>query len=523
MAYKINRRTSTTERRPNTSTALATMSNDPPLVTSLLQYLRAGNVGQLERLSRTAAREASSERVTGRGRVALLIVAAAAARTIGDLTSADAWLAQADASLPACSHDLLAGLRREQVRLLLDRGSLRAALQLAAQLDCTVIERGMDTPLITRDEAAMSADSLLVQAEVALAACAVAQAFQLLDVAHKLLEAQEKGGLSRAEATLVNDRYDYLRLLHAVYVCRSGETERGSQMLMALVERLEMSDGASRIIYARAQAAAGEWVEARAMPPMGINIFEARRWQSLTRAASPDAALAVDFFEQGEVAPELPTPAASPLQPSSGLFLPPEMLTVYEQHLTAFTSVLTTQFTEQLTRTVTQLQAGARHDGYIFGGKFPHIDLASVIVQAEMQRETGYVRVAWNPAHVETTILAGRLSPLARCGIGFVWMLDGTIIDATLCTEEPAPALSGNLSAALSDLTALLQIGVGIGLDHRPEGEALCYPDARVRSRPARIQIPAGTSQNLMQSLIVERETQLGKTLEEDIIGEWEK
>lgn len=532
MAYKLNPR-----NQPSAvnSAALAVRGRDnggppPPLAASLAQYIRSANVEQLARLSRTAVHEASSGRVVGRNAASLLILAAEAARSIGYLSSAEAWLAQADAQLPAFASDLLFHLRSEQIRLLLDKNNLRAALTLAARVDCTVIERGLEKPLVEREEGAITADTLLLQAEVALVAGAIQQAQKLMDEAARRMSQETSVNKPRALSAVLGDRNDCLRLLQGIIFCRVGEPGHGLQLLGALQERLEYDEGSSRVLLARCRAASGDWVEVDAQPPAGINVLEARRWAEMARPVAAGTHIADDLFDVAIEQPETASTALAPvneLPPASMVFVPPQQLDAYADHLrTAVTQVaaeLSERFTEQLTRVVAQVNERPRSDGYIYGGKFPHIDLASVIVQAEMQRDTGYVRVSWSPATVETTIIAGRLSPLARCGIGYVYLLDGNIIDATLCTEAPPPAESASKQDALSALVALLQVGIGIGLDHKPEGEALCYPDERVRTRHARIQIPPGTSQNLMQSLIVERETQLFGTRPPDILGEWEK
>ncbi len=522
MAYKIP-----TRALQGSSSAAAVKQSagaSSPLAEALAQHIRSANLSQLNRLSQSAAREATSGRAKGKQAVSLLLMAAAAARALGDLSSAEMWLAQAESSLPPCSADLLAQLRREQVRLLLDKNELRAAITLVAQIDCTVIDRGLDLPLISRNDAELTPDTLLLQAEVALVAGATEDALKLLGDANRRMT-ENAGTLSRAETVAANDRRDYLRLLQAVYCCRIGSGAGEMERLSALAERLEFTDDGNKVLLARCQAVTGQWAEVDSMPPAGINLIEARRWQSMSRPATPQAVVVMDSIEQSSGATSALAVTEQP--PPSPVFIQPHLLDAYAAHLresvTSVASSMTAQFTEQLKLVVAQSNQSPGADGFVYGGKLPHIDIASVVVQAEMQRETGYICARWPAALVETTIQAGRLSPLARCGIGWIWMRDGDIIDATLCTEDAPPAEAADSASALAALTCLLQIGIGVCIDHTPEGEAMCYRDDRVRPRHARIQIAPGSSQNLMQSLVVACESKHGKSTGLDVLGAWEK
>lgn len=526
-AYRLPQKTvpASSSRR---GVAGSTRDDSSPLAAAIAQHLRAGNMEHVARLSASAARSARDEGENPRKACLLLLAAATGARAVGDLSSATDYLASADAKLPPRSGDLMAQVRREQIRLLLDQGQHRAALSLLDEVDSTVIERVREAPIIKRDEADITPETLLLQAEVLLGAGALEEAGKSLEAAQRRLEGSgvPVGASSCAEALLASDCLNYLRLLEAVLTCRAGDVTRGRAMLFNAAEWLEFAPTRNQVLIARCQAASGEWVDVDSIPPPGINIFEARRWQQLARPANPSTALAVDVAVP-------PPSAAVTLPPSSPLFLPAELLDAYaarySQQLAGTVETVTTQFSEQLLRLVGLLTANAQAatgNGSLYGGKFPHIDLASVIAQAELQRETGYILVNWNTALVETTIMARRLSPLARCGVGYVWLREGSIIDATLCAADPPPSEAADERSAMGALTCLLQLGIGIGLDHAPDGQALCYSDERARTRAARIRVPPGQnpSQSLMHALVVARETELGiGPAGGDIIGEWEK
>lgn len=527
MAYKLKRqparaaggRALTAQRGQQTS----------PLVAAIARQLREGNAEQLTRLARAAAREAPAAGDNPRLAVALLIAAGQAARALGELDLAQACLAEADVKLPDHSSDLLAQLRREQVRLLLDRGQIPAALAVVTQVDCTVIERGREEPVIARSAAAITPDTLLLHAEVLLTAGALDEARAVIEDAMRALGPAPRPQMARAEAEADGDRRNYLRLLQAVYVCRTGEERRGAAMLRNTSEWVGLAEAPNYVLLGRCEAATGEWQGIGGQPPRGISLVEARRWQAAVipvqhAALRPAASAALSVSSAGSA------PPASPV------FVPHEYMGAYAEHIretaTNVAASITTTYSEQLLRLAESLQPARAglplgiNEGYVYGGRFPHIDLASVIAQAEMQRETAYIQVTWNTPAVETTILAGRLSALARCGVGYVWLRGGAIIDATLCTPDPPPSEAGDEASALAALTCLLQLGLGIGLDHAPDGQAFCYPDASAGERPARIRVPQSQnpSQSLMHALVVERETQLGVgTAGGDTLGEWER
>jgi hypothetical protein len=488
-----------------------------PLAAALYNHLRAANMAQLERSVRACARQAAVEQNNPALAATLLLAAASGARALGLFADSQDYLARANAVLPPLAASLLPQIKREEVRLLLDNGHLRAALEQAAQLDCTVIERGKEDPLVERAGEA-SVETLILQAEVALCVNRLGDASALLDAAQKRLAESFTSRLRREDEVARRDQRDYLRLLEGVYRCRFDDT-RGRHMLEVLEGRIEADEGANGVILAKCRAASGSWVEVDGHPPEGLNLPEARRWHSLGRPAGQRG---------GEILETDSSPVpAGVAHPPLPFMLSPQQLEPYAALLRAsITSVAAT-----VTATVTETLAAAfgpavqLREGYLYGGKFPFIDLPSVVAQAEMQRETGFVQVNWNVAAVETTILAGRISPLARCGVGFIYVVDGAIVDATICTATPPPLESADERAALVALTCLLQIGIGIGLDHEPDGQAFCYRDDGVRRRHARIAAPQGAnpSQNLMHALVVQRETELGIGPEGgDTLGEWE-
>jgi hypothetical protein len=493
-----------------------------PIAAALYRQLRSADMAQVARSVRLCSRQSDAPGVPPKQAVALLLAAACGARSLGEVDDAQLYLARANTSLPASSGDLHSRLKREEVRLLLDRGELRAAYTLASQLDCLVIDRGSADPIITRDDRSLSLETLLLQAEVAMTVGAVTDAGALLDKACSLAE---RGG-GKEDRYARADQRDQLRLLESLHVCRLGDQHHGLQLLDLLRERIELSGEGNRVIHARACAASGAWQDVDSAPPPGINISEARRYQALVRTASADSPFADPVAPKGDVTLSPAQGARDPISPP--IFLPPHMLS---EVAAAAASTVAARFGEAIDRIVAQVVSrhglpDAATSGALYGGRFPHFDLASIIVQAELQRETGVVRVKWDPAHVETTVRSGRLSPLARCGVGFVWMRDGVIVDATLCTEEPPPAESGDERGALEALTCMLQIGIGVGLDHAPSGHAFCYPDERARARVARISAQGlqNPSQNLMHALVVAKETELGiGSSGPDIIGEWEK
>ncbi len=553
--------------RPTKPTALSNAPSafDDTTLRALYQHMRQGNIATLPLFIRQAEKKSRSPEVVPRVATKLRIEAARALVMLGGLEMAANLLSTALARLPALSSDLLADIKRLRARIYLDQGNVAASRALAEEVDCTEFERGKDSqPLFVRSEAEITTDTWMLLTEVALVDNCLDEARQHFECAVDRLARDEvaytarlnKQGYaalriatpeSKRHALNVNDARNNLRFLDAIMHIANSQPS-GFDMLSVLEERLHESEQIDCSLMARIQAASGAW-DGGEQPPVGINVFEARRWQHLaTSRALPSASfgdtplddlLGISTTTSDVVKapadplginaiPETSVIDGVPVQPSRSIS-PVEEAQVEAIHQLIRSNASTTSAMLDRLEQLSVSRAPAPSvpppvplsDDFAYGGKFKDFDLVSMLCNAEQGKFTGYFHARWKPATIETTVMAGRLHPHARYGEGWVFLRDGLVIDATVGTHDPTLDALADPEDAATMLVLLLQIGLGVGLDNDPDGAARGYRAASVALRTARLPQISKNDSYLM-GLVTNREKELGIiTGDADVIGDW--
>lgn len=478
---------------------------------ALRQHVRQANLTMLPHFVRSAELHARSRETVPRLSTMLRIDAAAAARAYGRLDIAGLLLNTAYADLPPHSVDLLSALKRERVYLHLDEGDYGEARRVSQEVDCTEYERGKDDPpLFNRNERDITTETWALLAEIELLAGNMDRARISIERGVECLASGEGFRMqallsvghvgNRMQAQQAADLRDTLRLLEALRFLRMGQPT-GYELLSELEHGLARDAQCNRQILARVQAASGSWPDSSANPPRGINIFEARRWQALASAVGGEPLYGEMVTEPQDARSilDLSSPQSEVMR-SSGDGVGSEAVAMIRTITTAFLSHL------QQMQQASAARLSPSPDNFAYGGRFEHFDILSMLCNAEQGKLTGFFQATWSPALVETSILAGRLHPSARLGEGYIFLKEGVIIDATIGDYNPVQAMQESAEDARHMLTALIQIGLGVGLDQMPDGSARGYPSPSIMQRRPRLQ----ANQNTLMALLADREKQLG-------------
>lgn len=456
----------------------------------LRQQLKRGNKRALPVFISQAKARAAGEGADQKMAAHLRYEAAVALRALGRLDDAEELLHRATVALPPGSLDLLNALRRLQVSILLDRGRVDEARKASEVIDGLEFERvrGAD-PLVDRTNNAITAETWALLCEIALVEDRMEDARHALDEAAGRLSrdaAERNRRLSGEEAALAafdpvlrreeqagQELKDYLRLLEALWACHAGDA-RGREMFSLWAERLDGDESADARLVSLVSAAVGLWQESVDGEPRGINLFEARRWMELANsvALSGEAPAA-----PAEARPAVLTLDLAELEREAEA--PPHQTNREPQAVVAVAG-------EQAAAVRPSAGAAAASEaGWVFGGKFTHIDLLSLVHTAEKNRFTGYMHATWDGRAVAPMIESGNINRAAGLGEGWIFFRDGLICDATLGSKEPEE----DGVAANEALMVLGQVGLGVGLQNGPLGEGYAYADETVGARRARLEI----------------------------------
>jgi hypothetical protein len=485
-------------------------------ITVLPFYLRKAK--QLLEMSEISAPQA----------IALWLETARAFRQVGNLDGADLALANALSRLP-CPGDFYAAIKREQVKLCLDREFYQEARLLALEIDCDEVDRGKDAaPVFFRDESKFTLETWLLLAEIALVFAAPDEAKNHLERAARLHAAAEEERLarisqqgyaartlrtltSRREAEQASDTRERIRFLEAVRLCAAGEVA-GWEILSQMAYKLRQP-GSSRQLLTAALAVL-EPEEGRKIP--GLNAYEAQRWHliALQRPLVNPAVFNETLLAPTPISELIPAPP--PMAASESAIIQALENTTSAQ--VAALETMTHLVLAQMDKLAAQNQT---FDRATCAGSFAHLDLGTMLQHLLEVRLTGFVHLQWTPAAgVESAVSNNLLHPLARSGEGWVFLVGGKgVIDATLANFDPCPHSLDDTMEATKMLEGILQLALNIGLGGLPEGYARFYPAPSVQARRQRLNLPDGPA---IFSLVTEREKALGLITDfEDEIGEW--
>ena len=450
----------------------------------------------------------------------LKIWAAEIQRVLGGNRRAAGLISAIVQNPPVGQLPLLADAQRLLVKLHLDENDFDAAVALSAEIDSMVIQNSESrtgVPMITRNPSEVSVETHLLEAEIALYRQEFESAGDSLGEAGKKLNQLENAskirtspGEAKQNALRCNDLRCQLHFMGHLLRIVLGDAE-GFELLIALYQRLESDRSIDRRLLARIRAVQGKFDLENKIPPSGIGFSEARRLFALASREVFEKT-AADFLDSEEIA-EIggvktpPTPFGTqplavqtypPLSVNSNQTVPSSP---FNQDWAAGQLQFQTQITDLLERVTKVMEhlpvktsvpvSDAGRRPFAFGGGFEFMSLPTQLKEAGEIRFTGFFQAQWSPEMIETSILAGNLNPAARCGEGFVFMIDGMIIDATLGTyDAPADTLPGTpeeVAEVRRVLRILMQIGLGIKLDNLPQGFGAGYPSMGVKARRKRV------------------------------------
>lgn len=399
----------------------------------------------------------------------------------------------------------------EQVSLYLDEGQLEIAKTIAAELDGMAMTSGTGRDQVSkvfRNDSDITVASWLSIAEVSLFAGDYQQTVRALTSAARIqmdvensfrqkmgkefVSQKEKDEFSRESEQIKNT----IEFLEAVYAVASG-ADWGRDILTALYEKLLVEHNSDKRLLARISAVSGAWNPAQNLPPRGISLREARRWSSVFSTEKKIQLSGTEIISGSVASPEVQTkPFTGGNTDDSASVLRELVYGLMDRMDTMMKNNGAKQLPEE--------------DDSIFAGKFIEFDLLSMIANLQFKHTNGFIEVTWKPKEVETTILAGKLDERCRAGIGYVFFKNGLVTDATLGAYD-APKFDTTADTrtdALRSLSALIQIGQGIGLDvDLDSGRGKAFNSPNVVFREERL---PGLENNGLMSILTQREKELG-------------
>lgn len=402
----------------------------------------------------------------------------------------------------------------EQIGLYLDEGQLEIAKSIADELDGMAMTSGTGRDQVSkvfRNDSDITVASWLAIAEVSLFCGEYPQTVRALTNATRLqMTAYDDFKIRIGKEFVLQREIDEffsadeqvkntIEFLEAVYSIACG-ADWGREILSSLHEKLTVGLDSDKRLIAKISAVSGSWNPAQNIAPRGISLLEARRWSSVFTTEKKTQLSGAEMGAGGALVQaeiQLPaTPSASGVDASA---------TVLRE--------LVFQLMDRVD-TMIKNNTGARQsqeeDESIFAGKFVEFDLLSMIANLQFKHTNGFIEAKWKPKEVETTILAGKLDERCRSGIGYVFFKNGLITDATLGAYD-APKFDTPAAAradALRALTALLQIGQGIGLDvDLDSGRGKAFNSPNVVFREERL---PGLENNALMTIVTQREKELG-------------
>ena len=414
---------------------------------------------------------------------------------------------------PGCL-DLLARAQRLYVSLCLDLSRVEQAYHTSLEIDGMVIinsESRGGSPMISRNAADVSVETMLCEAEVAIyrGDFAAVSAF-LTGAAQKLGQLESNlnpqkissQDLRAAKVRHAELRYN-IHFLAALLSITTGKTD-GFDALRELSRQVSNDSAIDRRILTRIKAASGAYDLESDAPPFGISLKEAKRL----------FAVAVRNVVYAEVADtELMPSASGSLSPVgtgsqsvAGFQSGENSNLAAMQNLAASSLEIQSRVAEVLDKVSNILvqyplqnapRISDKRRPFAFGGGFEFFALPAQLAEAmefdeDERKFTGFFQVQWSPEMVETSILAKNLDPAARAGEGFIFLVNGMIVDATIGSYDTPAHLNQEHPDWANDahraLKIMVQIGMGMKLDHKSEGFGSAYPAMSVKERRARLQ-----------------------------------
>lgn len=530
------------------------------------QCLRQANIATIPTVFRQAVQYSGKHEINPRLRAELQLKAAEMARMIGQSGIAERLADGLIENTPSGALDLRAAAQRLRVSLYLDAGEQAAAVGVIGCADALEItssemmREGAGT-VVMRHDSDVSPETWLREAEVCLTLKQLEQAANCLEKGAQKISAlehqfrQNKGLTPNGQNQIrvrLRDLRNELHFFDAVLRVQAGDAQ-GLEMLNNLRLSLKSDGTADRRLYGRLRACGGDWDKATGKPPLGCNLPEALRLYALgqmpnnhfhsgesdelfvsfdetvdllnlNEGFSDAEAMSVGEKNQFDFAAGDGNASALARQPPMAIEMAPAApiasldVSALTNALANLTNVIAS-LPQQSPAPPTTAGGGVRNRPFAFGGGFAHFDLVTQLGSAEQVNFTGFFEVQWSPELIETSVLTKRIDALARQGLGFVFMNDGEIIDATIGSFDPAEEFKAGTENAKADalraLTLMIQVGLTLGLDNPVEGFGAGYASAAVSLRESRIRL----TQVHLASIITERERQLNLLSEGDNLG----
>lgn len=426
---------------------------------------------------------------------------------------------------PMGVREVLSAAERLAVSLLLDGGQFESARLLAAGIDGLVIENaeaGANVSLSSRSESDISIETHIIEGEANLFAGALENALNLFEIAINKIAAEESAlnrrRVSAFEVKKYHARFSDLRFqlqFWGAVVKIIGGDKTAYETLDDILQKLQRDEHADQRLSSRIRAVLGQFDVDNGKPPVGIGLPEAARLWKLV--SEPFIANSENFSAHQELSLNGTSVSKSQTIAPVGAFagnmtpftgntsvLPENRITEkFEMFLDKFGTVL-----DKLSNQNTAPAKDSRRP-FAFGGGFKFVDLVTWLGEAENAKLTGFILVQWDPDLIETSVLAGNISQLARKGEGFIFMRDGVITDACIGSYDPetefAAGTEGAEADAKNNLKILIQIGMEKKLDNSVEGFGEAYSSMAVKSRPVRYEYEP----SMLMMLITEIDNEL--------------
>lgn len=237
-------------------------------VAALEDSLRAGHMdeldGHLERVLDAIDQRGVENLTKGEG----FLLAAEAARALGRMEQSEA-IARRIASMQGSNLlDLIAASERLRARLLLDRGAIAAAREMALQIDRLILVRPHAQNIVSPESDGVSARTHLLAAEIELMDGNIAGAAAAVERAAQRVRSAEQ---DEAGA----DDIAFLNLLRAM-ILSCQDHQMTARALGQLADEWRDTDALSAATRARLTIVRGHWHGDA--PPPGINQHECGRW-----------------------------------------------------------------------------------------------------------------------------------------------------------------------------------------------------------------------------------------------------
>jgi hypothetical protein len=452
-------------------------------VNRLRNAYRQGTAANAQYFILQAMKRAAAIESTPREKTEIALESARVYRMIGEKLKAAALCDSALANIPAGCGDLIGELNRLRIQLHLDSGEYKQAETLLETTDGLEMTLHGNTSVISRKEENVRIETWLLAVETAIAQGKKTDAKNYFEKAIDKLTTEENE-FHKRKLTVFEKRYlqtyfddmrDSITLFGAVLQIQIGGAPEPESLdvIRDLAARLrEKTNGGAGLaavgnaqLLARCLVILREWNESNPAPPAGINLAEARRWYKFTspikyiagsefqpQEESLALADAPEYRSQGRAAIDKTYgPAESADDPYSAEKI--KAIADIAESLKSLKELASNLSENHRTETLFQNKIA-------FAGHLMTIDIGAILRNVNDSHFTGFIKFTWKPSNYEGEIVLGRLSPAVEAGCGYLFAVDGNIIDATLGDMKP----SSTQEDADRNFDLLIQLGWSIGL-----------------------------------------------------------